>query len=855
MRFFSLYSINHIRKKEKMLKKFSLMFVLLLFLALPLVAADFSIESQLETNTVCPSNTIIINEIISSTTDASYSVSVSGSAAQFTTAVPSGFFLQAGQKQTVFLYITPSSKITPGSYSLTFQVTSQGVSKTVSHSIIVENCHATTVIVQPVSQQACTCEEKSFKLTIKNNGKYLESYTLSAEGPLSSYTTFSTKTFSLSPEQTMDITAYIKAPCNMAGDYSTTFKVNAGSRYAQTETTASLKLIPCYDYSFEVEKNLYETCENQKTTIPITINNLGTQDNSYTITLDAPAWISVDQKTMKVTAGQEKVFNMIMQPPLNTIGNFTSIVKFVSDKGTISQNLNLDVHVGSCYGSTLAFQQKQDTICNGLSGSYIVLLKNTGKFKGDFSILLEAPTWVKIDKSLVTLEPGAETQVIVTVNPTGDVKATDYSIVLKAQDANKLESSDSLSLKIVSQEECYKPSVSSEKDSIIVPKESPATLLFTIENDGLKSSDYVIELSGTAARFSLINPSTISLEPGKAQTLYLYVFPPTETDLGEYTLSLTARLKDSSIASKKDIKITITGEETNETGPFVPENETKEEPKTEGKSFFQKIWDFIKSIFTKKTVEQKNETGFSENHPPKLLKNIPDIKIKSGEAFTVNLTKYFSDEDKDKLNFITIKPENLDILIKGNEITIVAPEDFSGNREITFYATDGKVMIASNKVEITVEPSEEEQETTEETETQPECNSYYYFDNENKDCDSKEFCGTYMYQGLEVFDTKEECLENLPEIENVTEAPSENESSPVINITTNESEEPSEEETKEVTEEPEKETTSKKSFFTEYRSYIILAIIVAIIIILVMSGLGKKILAFFEEEEPDKKKK
>jgi len=61
-----------------MLKKFSLMFVLLLFLALPLVAADFSIESQLETNTVCPSNTIIINEIISSTTDASYSVSVSG---------------------------------------------------------------------------------------------------------------------------------------------------------------------------------------------------------------------------------------------------------------------------------------------------------------------------------------------------------------------------------------------------------------------------------------------------------------------------------------------------------------------------------------------------------------------------------------------------------------------------------------------------------------------------------------------------------------------------------------------------------------------------------------------------------
>lgn len=842
-----------------MAKKLYLFFLfVLLALALPAVRADFSIQSQLETNTVCPSNTVIINEVISSTTDASYSVSVSGSASQFTTAVPSGFFLQADQQQTVFLYITPSSKITPGSYSLTFQVTSQGTTKTVTHSVMVENCHATSIIVQPVQQEACTCEQKNFNLNVTNNGKYLETYKLDSEGPLSPYTTFSTNSFSLSPSQSMSIIAYIKAPCNIEGDYTPTFKVNADSKYAQTETSASLKLIPCYDYSFDIEKNLYETCENQVTTIPITVNNLGTQDNTYLISLDSPSWISIDQKSLKISANQNKVFNLIMQPPLKTLGNFSANINFTSEKGSISQNLNLDIHVGSCYGSSLSFEQKQDTICSGLSNNYTVSLKNSGKFKDDYSIILDAPDWVSLDKSTVSLEPGEEAQIYVTVNPTSSAKATDYSILVKATDSNKLETSDSLSLKVVSQEECYKPTVSSEKDEITVPVESPSTLLFTIQNDGIKTSDYIIQLSGTASSFSLINPSTISLDAGKAQTLYLYVFPPTQTELGDYTLTLTARLKDSSISSQKDIKIKVTGEESNQTAPIIPE---PNEPIVKGKSVWQSIWDFIKSIFTKAPAE--NETS-AENHPPKLLKNIPNITINSGEAFTVDLTKYFADEDEDKLDFITIKPENLSILVNGDEITIVAPENFSGIRDITFYATDSQVMIASNKVTITVvseeqSPSEQEPQTeendTEQNTTQLQCNTYYYFDNTNKDCNSKEFCGAYMYQGLQTFSTKEECQDNLPQIGtgNDTEENNETQNQTITsdNLTNNTNNQINNTSNETPVNE---DQTAKPSFFSQYKSYFILAIIAAIVIIIIMSGLGKKILAFFEEEEPDKKK-
>ncbi|MDP2947426.1 MAG: PepSY domain-containing protein [Nanoarchaeota archaeon] len=41
------------------------------------------------------------------------------------------------------------------------------------------------------------------------------------------------------------------------------------------------------------------------------------------------------------------------------------------------------------------------------------------------------------------------------------------------------------------------------------------------------------------------------------------------------------------------------------------------------------------------------------------------------------------------------------------------------------------------------------------------CKSLYYFDNENKNCDLKKFCGMYMYHGLQVFGSKSQCEHSL----------------------------------------------------------------------------------------------
>jgi hypothetical protein len=55
--------------------------------------------------------------------------------------------------------------------------------------------------------------------------------------------------------------------------------------------------------------------------------------------------------------------------------------------------------------------------------------------------------------------------------------------------------------------------------------------------------------------------------------------------------------------------------------------------------------------------------------------------------------------------------------------------------------------------------------------TEPECNTYYWFDNESTECGQKEFCGAFMYLGLQTFDTQAECESALAAMSTPTPPP------------------------------------------------------------------------------------
>lgn len=527
-----------------------------IFAALMPFASAFSISGNVSTNVVCPSSTIVLQQIVLSDKAGPFTITSSGSAKDFSTTVPSGFFLGAGDQQTIYTYITPSSRIMPGKYYIITTVESNGESKETEKEIVVENCR-NSVITAEASAKICSCEEKTIMLNIENKGRYLENYKLSVEGPAAKWVTLSANSIALSPNSNIAVEAYIKTPCDVKGDYEMTFVLEA-SQYSKSTAKSKIEITSCYDYVLSAEKTLYKSCEGDSLSIPINIKNLGTAQNTYKINLNAPSWIKQDQKDLSIGQNGEKAVNLLSNPPFGTTGNFTISMDVLSDFGKVMKKISIEQDVEKCYDVSVSIESEKDRMCNALSSSYSVAVKNTGRFTNTYDLSVIGPEWATLSNKSVTLAAGSQVDVNLALKPSFEVKPGAYSIIVKAIDGtSKTEANDTIKIETISTSDCYKPAISSQKDTISISRDTTATLPLIVENKGTNDAKYTIEIGGTASGFCQINPGAITVKHGEAQTIYLYVAPSIEAKPANYTLSVTARLADSTILASKNIIILV----------------------------------------------------------------------------------------------------------------------------------------------------------------------------------------------------------------------------------------------------------------------------------------------------------
>lgn len=791
--------------------------------------ADFSVTTNLTTNIVCPSSTIVIEDIVTAATPGAFTITIGGTASSFTTTVPSGFWLEQDEQEVIYSYITPSSKVSPGSYVLEVTIAQGGVVKTQRHTIIVENCHNAVIKIEPQTQAICACEQKSFTLTLSNLGNYLENYILSVEGPAKDWINLSSKEITLGSNKSTTITAYVMTPCNIRGNYEVNFVAKSKSEYAKANAKANIDVVSCYDYSISTEKNYYSICEAEKLTIPVKIKNFGTQSNIYKINMKGPNWATLDLKQITIEKDKEGTFNIIAQPPYKIQGNFTIFLEVMSEYGKVLKKHDVRIDVAKCYDVAVTIEEDKDKMCNALSNTYSVVVRNTGNFQNTYDIVLEAPEWVTISEKRLTLNASKEKSITLDVHPPYDTKEDTYEIKVKAVDAiSKAEASDTLNITTISLEECYRPAVSTKDEIVKVARDGTATVLFIVENKGSNDANYTIEISGTATKFAQINPGTIELKAGKAETLYLYIAPPLEQQLDDYTVTVTVRLEDTTILASKTITITVV--EAGVTTPQLPSPAPieKEEAKP---SIFAQIISWLANLFKAKPSNETqpkveitnftninitnaitNETTPKKNEPPTLIKKIPDITIQSGKEETINLADYFSDPNNDALTYVAVKPSNITLTIVGNIVTIEPQQNFIGTRELVFYASDGYSLAQSNSIKIIV--TNGTSTTTSTNTTNNNTNNIQNNTNNTQTTQTTSQNSSNLAENSEL-ECDERCYDSILEKETIEEK-------------------------------------TKNLDLSKYTGWIILAIIILAVIVIVLTGAGKKIINFFEEDSGKK---
>ncbi|MFH1053168.1 MAG: hypothetical protein V1740_02010 [Candidatus Woesearchaeota archaeon] len=89
------------------------------------------------------------------------------------------------------------------------------------------------------------------------------------------------------------------------------------------------------------------------------------------------------------------------------------------------------------------------------------------------------------------------------------------------------------------------------------------------------------------------------------------------------------------------------------------------------------------------------------NQPPVAIL-IPNITLEKNSEATIDMDDYFSDPDNQTLSYTSTSPDNISVLILGNEVFLTPDNDFVGQNEIVFTADDSLESVSSNLAFINV---------------------------------------------------------------------------------------------------------------------------------------------------------
>lgn len=92
----------------------------------------------------------------------------------------------------------------------------------------------------------------------------------------------------------------------------------------------------------------------------------------------------------------------------------------------------------------------------------------------------------------------------------------------------------------------------------------------------------------------------------------------------------------------------------------------------------------------------------AENTAPKLLQNISTINVSKNKNATINLSRYFYDEDGDRLHYNYYAADNITVLFDGDAATVIPDKGAEGIRYTYFTAADSDLEAASNVFAVSI---------------------------------------------------------------------------------------------------------------------------------------------------------
>ena len=566
-------------------------------------------------------------------------------------------------------------------------------------------------LTSPDNGSLAPCESKRYSVYVENTGTFPESYEVRfGDGRYADGFDKPVQRIDLRPGQAGIANATMRLDCDVSGDVAVPFRVEALTNGLVTGLQDDVLVRPEYDYSLDLDVP-GAVCAGNERHATVTIENQASFEDSYSLSLAAPGFATLEQDSVTLAPGGEAVIPVTFTPSLEQAGGYEFAVRATSDVGGVTEVSRANLSVVDCYGVSANVDLDEPVkACSGYH-EFPVIIENTGTVEQDVSLSVNGTEYARLEDDDLELEPGDESSVALVLDVPPGVSLDADVVVTASVDGVPVTAQDTLRVDLADERECFRPSVWPRRASVSYAGDNAT---FDLTNDGLDTASYETSWQGHEW-FGIADEDRFTvLRPGEEADLSLVTYREGDVpEAGRYqgVLRVFVRSVDGDRVISYDAPVTVN---------------------LHGVRFWQRAADFASAkpclatslglivlalafgvaLLARPARMRRRLKGFAWSllfawiillgltlilaPPQALYEPVPQdddpltFTIPEDTSLDLDLAGYFEDPDMDELQFMVSGMANVTREVDNATATLTPDSDWFGERRFRVTAFDGE---------------------------------------------------------------------------------------------------------------------------------------------------------------------
>ena len=585
-----------------------------------------------------------------------------------------------------------------------------GNEQVIEKSLAVEQCQnldATLIVSDqgPIDP----CEEIAYTVEVVNTGVFTEEYEVNFGGDiLVDAFAEPLHTFTLASGQTGIATSDFVLECGFFGNVTVPVQVIAQKNGLKANLVHELIVEPAYGFSAEVVIN--DVCAYDTAVMPVVLTNDAAFENTYSLSLSAPAFVGLSATEVTIAPGDEKILFLNVSPSISDVGDVPITLSATSILGGFVQSIQTNLFVVDCYAASINVDLEENIVdCAGYR-SYPLVVQNTGTKTEEIRIDVFGSEYASVNNVVVELDANEsyEQDIIIDVPPAVGVDTT-LTLQATVLGVEEVTATDTIDIKMLDERACFEPALVQKN---VKGMYNDSSLSFAIKNNGLVAAEYEVAFDG--ADFFALDADNVSLalDAGMQDVLEVLMYQDDTAPLNRYNaiVRLFARSADDERTLTYELPLSIT---LHARSPVLRAADYFNDNPCHFVSLVLLIFIIIALLIL--IAASRPISGFARlfgillvlwiiailvfvsinGLPQAIYEEVPPsedplvMRFAEDTTYSLNLSTYFEDPDGDTLDFLVSGMENVSTVVVDGVVTFTPSADWFGEKRFRVTAFDG----------------------------------------------------------------------------------------------------------------------------------------------------------------------